>query len=68
MPPVATYLVETSEASGPFGAKGVTGIAINGMAPAVANAVADALGVRIWQLPLTPERVLRAIHAAATKR
>jgi len=68
VPPVATYLVETSEASGPFGAKGVTGIAINGMAPAVANAVADALGVRIWQLPLTPERVLRAIHAAATKR
>jgi len=38
------------------------------MAPAAANAVADALGIRIWQLPLTPERVLRAIHAAAAKR
>jgi len=38
------------------------------MAAAVANAVADALGVRIRQIPLTPERVLRAIHAAGAER
>jgi putative selenate reductase molybdopterin-binding subunit len=35
------------------------------MAPAVANAVADAIGIRINQIPLTPERVLRAIHTNA---
>ncbi len=68
VPPMETYMVETSEPARPFGARAVTGIAIDGMAPAVANAVADALGIRIWQLPLTPERVLRAIHAAAAKR
>ena len=68
VPPMETYMVETSEPTGPFGARAVTGIAIDGMAAAVANAVADALGIRIWQLPLTPERVLRAIHAAAAKR
>jgi len=68
VPPIETYTVDTSEPARLFGASAVTGIAIDGMAPAVANAVADALGIRIWQLPLTPERVLRAIHAAAAKR
>lgn len=63
MPEMQTFLVETDDASVPFGAKMVATVPLNGMAPAVANAVADALGRGIQQLPLTPERVLRALHA-----
>ncbi len=68
VPPLETYLVETTDPAGPFGAKASAEISTDGMAAAVANAVADALGVRIRQLPLTPERVLRAIHAASAGR
>src|SRR6266581_417273 len=68
MPKMETYIVETSDPFGPFGAKAIAEIPIDGMAPAVANAVADALGIRIHQIPLTPERVLRAIHALGAKK
>jgi putative selenate reductase molybdopterin-binding subunit len=63
MPEMESFLVETHDPFGPFGVKAIAEIPIDGMAPAVANAVADALGIRIRQIPLTPERVLRAIHA-----
>jgi putative selenate reductase molybdopterin-binding subunit len=63
MPQMESYLVETHDPFGPFGVKAIAEIPIDGMAPAVANAVADAIGIRINQIPLTPERVLRAIHA-----
>ncbi len=63
MPAMETYIVETSDPFGPFGAKAIAEIPIDAMAPAVANAVADALGIRIRQIPLTPERVLKAIRA-----
>src|SRR5260370_4496561 len=65
MPKMETYIVETSDPFGPFGAKAIAEIPIDGMAPAVANAVADALGVRIRQIPLTPERVLSAFQSQA---
>ena len=68
MPSMETYMVETSDPAGPFGAKAISEISVDAMAAAVANAVADALGVRIRQIPLTPERVLRAIHAAGAER
>jgi len=68
MPVMETYIVETSDPFGPFGAKAIAEIPIDGMAPAVANAVADALGMRINQIPLTPERVLRAIHAQEAQK
>jgi putative selenate reductase molybdopterin-binding subunit len=68
MPKMETYIVETSDPFGPFGAKAIAEIPIDGMAPAVANAVADAIGIRIHQIPLTPERVLRAIHASGVKK
>jgi putative selenate reductase molybdopterin-binding subunit len=63
MPAMHTYLVETDEPNGPFGAKTGTEVALSGVAAALANAVNDALGTRIRQLPLTPEKLLRAIHA-----
>jgi len=58
-----SYLVESNEPSGPFGAKSVGEIGINAVAAAIANAVANAVGVRIRQLPLTGERVLGALLA-----
>jgi putative selenate reductase molybdopterin-binding subunit len=63
MPEIQTCLVETEDTSVPFGAKVFTTVPQNAIAPAVANAVADALGIRIRQLPLTPEHVLHALHA-----
>ncbi len=56
-------IVESEEETGPFGAKGVGEPGLVGVAPAVANAVAHATGVRLTRLPLTPESVLRAMTA-----
>jgi CO/xanthine dehydrogenase Mo-binding subunit len=53
-------MVEVPSTYGPFGAKGVGETACIGVAPAIANAVEDAIGVRLTQTPFTPERVLRA--------
>ena len=46
---------------GPFGAKGIGEPASTSGAPAVTNAVADAIGIRLTELPLTPERILTAL-------
>jgi putative selenate reductase molybdopterin-binding subunit len=63
MPMLETSIIATDDPSGPYGAKNSAELPAAGLAPAVANAVADALGVRLRQLPLTPERVLRATRA-----
>jgi putative selenate reductase molybdopterin-binding subunit len=65
MPALETYMVETDDPAGPFGAKASTEIATASLAPAIANAIADALGVRLRQMPFTPERVLRVLRAQA---
>ena len=57
--------VASRQESGPYGAKGVGETGTFGVSPAVANAIEDAVGVRIAELPITPEAVLRAIRAAA---
>jgi putative selenate reductase molybdopterin-binding subunit len=57
-----TIFVETFEPTHPFGVKAVAEIPLDGVAPAVVNAVFDATGVLIPHLPLTPERVWRALH------
>ena len=56
-------IVEHPEPSGPFGAKAIGEPGLIGVAPALANAVADATGARLRDLPMTPERVLRALRA-----
>ncbi len=61
MPTLTTILVEAEEPTGPFGAKSVAEIAINGPAPAISNAIYDAVGVRLHSLPMTPEKVLAAL-------
>jgi len=63
MPKLTTILVEAEEPTGPFGAKSVAEIAINGPAPCISNAIYDAIGVRLHSLPMTPEKVLAALDA-----
>jgi len=58
---IHTEIVETHEPDGPFGAKGAGEISIVPVAPAIANAIKDAVGVRLTKLPMTPERVLTAL-------
>jgi CO/xanthine dehydrogenase Mo-binding subunit len=62
VPPLRTLLVRTDVGPGPFGAKAAGEITNSGVAAAVANAVYDAVGVRIMTLPVTAERVFRALH------
>ncbi len=64
MPPVETILLESHSGIGPFGAKGIGEPAMTPAAPAVANAIADAIGTRVFEMPITPERIVRALNAA----
>lgn len=61
-PEMEAILVEHPYPEGPFGAKGFGEQPLMGVAPAIANAVRDAVGVRMTELPLTPERVWKALQ------
>ena len=61
IPPIVCHLVEDAEPLGPYGAKGVGEPALIPTAPAIANAIRHAAGVRITHLPATPDRVRRAL-------
>lgn len=65
---VGTVLIESGDGPGPFGARGGGEGAILPIAPAIANALYQGWGVRIKELPLTPERVWRALQAAKNER
>jgi 4-hydroxybenzoyl-CoA reductase subunit alpha len=62
---VVTYLVEDPDPNGPFGAKEVGQGPLLPVMPAVANAVYDAVGVRVDEIPITPEKVLKALKKKA---
>lgn len=62
MPELGVILVQTYEPHGPYGAKAVAEIPKDGLAPALASAIHHATGVRLRDLPYTPERVWRGIH------
>jgi xanthine dehydrogenase molybdenum-binding subunit len=61
MPELETFIIETDDPGGPFGAKGVGEMGGTPTAAAIANAVYDATGIRMTRLPMTPERVLAAL-------
>ncbi len=63
-PTTEVIILESGSGVGPFGAKGIGEPSLTPAAPAVANAVADAIGARIHSLPLTPEKVLEALDRA----
>ncbi|UCG25872.1 MAG: molybdopterin-dependent oxidoreductase [Chloroflexota bacterium] len=65
MPEIGVILVQTMEPSGPFGAKAIAEIPKDGVAPALANAIFNATGARIRQIPYTPERVWKALQEMA---
>ena len=65
MPQLDTIIIENPSADGPYGAKGIGEMANNPQPPAIAAAVYDAVGVWVTELPITPERVLRALEAKA---
>ncbi len=65
MPEVFTFLVEDPDANGPFGAKEVGQGPLLPIPPAVANAVFDAVGVRVDEVPITPEKIHSALKAKA---
>ena len=65
MPPVVVHLVEDPEPLGPNGAKGVGEPALVATAPAILNAIRDATGVRMTEVPVTPDRMLAALRSAA---
>ena len=67
-PSTRVIILESGTGIGPFGAKGIGEPALTPAAPAVANAVADALGVRIHAVPFTPQRVLEAVKQASGSR
>ena len=62
MPPIEMHFIESNCAEGPYGAKGVSELPTIVIAPAVANALYNATGVRIFEPPMSPEKVARAIH------
>jgi xanthine dehydrogenase molybdenum-binding subunit len=62
MPEIVVRLIETVDAEGPFGAKGLGESGVIPVAAAVANAVKDAIGVRFTELPITPARVRAALE------
>ena len=64
MPRVQSIILESRSGVGPFGAKGIGEPSLTPVAPAIANAIADAIGTRVFELPITPERVVAALRKA----
>jgi CO/xanthine dehydrogenase Mo-binding subunit len=62
-PVIESEAIDTTQENGPFGAKGVGELGTFGVSPAIANAIDDAVGVRLTELPLTAEAVFRALRA-----
>lgn len=67
-PRFTTRLVENEDSEGPYGAKGIGEPATIATAPAIANAIYDAIGVRIYHLPITPEKILKALKEKKNKK
>jgi nicotinate dehydrogenase medium molybdopterin subunit len=68
VPPIQTLFVEIPDPTGPFGAKGIGEPPFMPPMPALANAICDAVGVRVKELPMTPERVWRALQQRETQQ
>ena len=66
-PPIEVKLVESLDPLGPFGAKEASEGALHSLAPALTNAIYDAIGIRLNELPASPDRVLEAIQARRRK-
>ena len=68
LPRIRPILIEEGDPGGPYGAKSIGELSVIPAAPAVANAIYDAVGVRIRELPITPDKILRALRASEGRR
>jgi len=62
-PPIEAHIVESNDPHGPFGAKEAGEASLAGFIPAMTNAIADAIGVRVYDLPVTPDRLMEIMEA-----
>ena len=62
VPEITPVIIEVEEPTGPYGAKGLGESTLTPVAPAIANAIADAVGVRTWQLPMTGEKIWNTLQ------
>lgn len=60
-------MLENEDGPGPFGSKGMSQTSIVIVAPAIGNAIYDAIGARVRSLPITPEKILRAMDKIAER-
>ena len=67
MPEIVSYLVEHRTADGPYGAKGVGELPSINTSPAIANAIYNAVGVRVFSLPVDQDALYRAMRAGRTE-
>jgi nicotinate dehydrogenase medium molybdopterin subunit len=67
VPPISRTIVESYDNKGPLGAKGIGNNSVINMASAIANAIYRAAGVRIQELPMTPEKILEGLRAKEKK-
>jgi 4-hydroxybenzoyl-CoA reductase subunit alpha len=67
-PPIETFIVEAPDPNGPFGAKEAGEGSLSGFLPALTNAIADATGLRVVELPASPDRVLDALQVRQRKQ
>jgi CO/xanthine dehydrogenase Mo-binding subunit len=63
LPEVDSVVIEYPSVNGPYGVKGLGEMTANPPIPAIANAITDAIGVRITEIPITPEKILKALEA-----
>jgi xanthine dehydrogenase molybdenum-binding subunit len=63
VPQMEVIFIETEDATGPYGARGLGEHGIVAVPAAIANAVADALGTDFFEIPITPEMVMEALEA-----
>lgn len=68
IPEIESIIIEEVQLEGPYGAKGMGEVGLNPVAPAIANAIYDAVGIRLTSLPMTPEKVLAAMVTADNKK
>jgi xanthine dehydrogenase molybdenum-binding subunit len=68
MIPIESIFIETNDPQGPFGAKGMGESSLLPTAAAIANAIHDAVGVQIKDLPITPQKVLAALKDVETRK
>ena len=67
MPKMNSILIETNDPEGPFGAKGMGEASLLPTSAAIANAIYDAVGIRLKELPFTPEKIIKALNEKETQ-